>query len=127
MCAFTYDSLLTKQPTVHHAVHLASLRDFCAKSAVKILKEYTPSVKAPTAKKSAAVKKATSAAASSTSQNSARDEIDLASLDDIDAMGNRIDAGAAAAGADAGAGRATGWKSMFSSGGSSRDKSAYTK
>jgi hypothetical protein len=33
--------MLLKEPTKHHALHLATLRDLCAKSPLKIMKEYS--------------------------------------------------------------------------------------
>jgi hypothetical protein len=146
--------MLRKLPTVHHAVHLANLRDVCAKSPTKLLKDYSPTT-AATEKKlsnSAAPKKNASAPSGSSSSSAGKDEIDLANFADIDRVGASLEAAEAravfdefngaggvaevggGAGGTAGLGEGGGggkkrWKSMFSSGSSSdgRDKSAYTK
>lgn len=39
--------MLLKEPTKHHAIHLATLRDLCAKSPLKIMKEYSSSYVLP--------------------------------------------------------------------------------
>ena len=38
---FSFIRLLIEDPTKHHAVHLATLREKCAKNPLKILKHYT--------------------------------------------------------------------------------------
>lgn len=39
--------MLLKEPTKHHAIHLAALRELCAKSPLKIMKEYSSTYKLP--------------------------------------------------------------------------------
>ncbi len=121
--------LLTTEPSVHHAIHLAALRKSCAAAPLKLLRQYKQlllTAPGPTgaAPKAAAPTTAPKASGSSSGQRSSAPKTDdgemLTKFDNLESL----TAEDAAHSGDAAEGAATGggWSGMFSS--NSKSKAA---